>query len=285
MYNKTPKFSKREAPSASPITCYYPHSRPDSERNWIDKPYYQIVSIDPAIHNYAIRIERWYKEEKQIIPILFDKITLSDKNKEEDDIVDNVYVNLSNFLDQYLDLFMDCNYIICEKQMAINYNSLRIMQHTISYFTTKLKDNELLSSIIELCPKLKGLMLGAPKGMNYNETKKWSVVKCGEILEERGDEVSLLILNQSKTKKDDLADTVCQARALLIYLKLDFGEITKDKEFMDNHKYLYAGTIPTVKITKPRKKVEKEKVPPKPKMIYDEVDGNGIPKKRLIRKV
>lgn len=282
MYKKALKFSKCETPMKSPINLYYPHSKPDCERDWINKPYYQILSIDPAITNYAIRVERWYKEEKQIVPILFDKITLYNKEENDEDIVDNVYINLTNFLDKYLDIFTDCNYVICEKQMAVNYRSLRISQHTISYFIMKLKDNELLTSIIELCPKLKGLMLGAPRGMNYNETKKWSVTKCDEILEQRGDEISKLIMSKTK-KKDDLSDTVCQARALLIYLKLDFGDIVKDENFVNDKKILYVGTIPVSRVIKPRKKTEKAPAPPK--LIFDEVDGNGIPKKRVYRKI
>lgn len=268
---KAQKPKKSETQTLEPLTFFYPHSKPETERDWASKPYYQVTSIDPAIDNYAIRVERWYKDEKQIIPLFFDKISLP---KEEG--FEKCCVNLSNYLDKYLNLFIESNYIICEKQMAINYNSTRISQHTISYFMLRLKDNELLTSIIELCPKLRLNMLGAPKGMNYFERKKWVTEKCFEILQERGDEISLLILNDCK-KKDDLADTVCQVKGLFIYFKIDFDKITKDENFMNEMRPLYNGEIPILKVKKQRKTTQRKKV--EKELPSDEVDENGILKR------
>lgn len=208
------KINKSESPDKTPYTIYYPHIIPDTERKWI-QPYYQVISIDPARKNYALRIERRY-HNGWITPLVFNKISIESIEKKEDVNIYNTYQVLTGFLDKYLEFYDDCHFIIVERQLPQNYRATRIAQHTISYFSIKLQDKPLLPSIIEVDPKLKGKTLGAPKGLNENQLKVWATQKARELLTMRLDKFSLQVLDHFKKKQDDLSDTVCQIEALFI---------------------------------------------------------------------
>lgn len=208
------KISKTESPDKTPYTIYYPHSLPSTERKWTQQ-YYQVVSIDPARKNYAIRIERRY-HNGWITPVAFDKTAIEAIDKEGDATVCNTYQNLTNFLDKYKKFYEDCHFIIIERQLPQNYKATRIAQHSISYFSILLHNSPLLPSIIEVDPKLKGKVLGAPKGINDKQLKAWAVEKGREYLTIRLDDFSLQVLDHFRNKQDDLCDTVCQIEALFI---------------------------------------------------------------------
>ena len=53
------KVPKTQQPSKSMYTLYYPHTTKIENRKWT-QPYVQFISIDPAIKNLAIRVERRY---------------------------------------------------------------------------------------------------------------------------------------------------------------------------------------------------------------------------------
>jgi hypothetical protein len=89
---------------------------------------------------------------------------------------------------------------------------VKVMQHIIAYFSIVTKDMELLPSIIEVDPKLKGAVFGFGR-CDYKTLKTKSVEKAMELLEERDDETSIEIMNFWKSKKDDLADTVIMIEA------------------------------------------------------------------------
>lgn len=208
------KISKSESPDKTPYTVYYPHDKPNEQRNW-DQGYYQVVSIDPARKNYAMRIERRYHDGK-IIPIVFDKVAIESFEVKEKITICNTYQMLTAFLDKYLQFYYDCHFFIIERQLPKNYKATRIAQHTISYFSVKLQNAHLLPSIIEICPKLKGKVLGAPGGINDKQLKTWAVEKARELLAMRQDKSSVDVMNHFHNKQDDLADTICQIEALFI---------------------------------------------------------------------
>ncbi len=212
------KINKTESPDKTPYTVYHPHDTAPSERKWNDE-YYQIVSIDPAKKNYALRIERRYKNG-WITPIVFDKTAIECIEVCGDTIICNTYEVLTAFLNKYKDKYYECHYIIVERQLPQNYKATRIAQHTISYFSILLKNSPLMPSIIEIDPKLKGRVLGAPKGINDNQLKRWAIEKARELLTIRRDEFSLKVLDHFKKKQDDLADTVCQIEAFFITIGL-----------------------------------------------------------------
>jgi hypothetical protein len=210
------KINKSETPDKTPYTLYYPHDTPSKDRDWTKEEYFQVVSIDPARKNYAMRIERRYKNG-WITPIVFDKVSIESIEKEGENIINDTYKVLTKFLDKYKEFYDGCHYIIVERQLPKNYKAVRISQHTISYFLLYLSNKPLLPSIIEIDSQLKGKMLGAPKGMKENYLKTWSVEKAKELLTMREDNYSLDILKVFKRKQDDLSDTVCQIEALFIY--------------------------------------------------------------------
>ena len=198
-----------------PYVIFYPHTREISERNW-NSDYCQVVSIDPGTKNFALRIERRYTSGK-VVPIVFDKASLNTSCIRNGEVYCEKYRSLSIFLNKYLEFYDLCHFIIIEKQLPQNSKATRLAQHTISYFSTILCDKPLLPSIIEVDAKLKGKMLGAPKGINSKQLKAWSVVEARRMLEEREDSFSIGVLNYFSKKQDDLCDTVCQAEALFRY--------------------------------------------------------------------
>jgi hypothetical protein len=208
------KVGVSESPDKTPYTVYYPHSKPISERAWT-QDYLQVVSIDPARKNYAMRIERRYKDGR-IVPVVFDKVAIEKFTQDGDALVNYTYEELTNFFRQYEKFYDDCHYIIIERQLPQNYKTTRIAQHSISYFSLFLHDKPLLPSIVEVDPKLKGKMLLAPKGITDKQLKTWAVEKCRELLNLRQDTFSLSVLDKFRNKQDDLSDTVCQVEALFM---------------------------------------------------------------------
>lgn len=206
------KINKSESPDKTPYTVYYPHSIDVSKRVW-NQNYYQVVSIDPARKNYAIRIERRYNNG-YIKPIVFDKVSIESFVEDKGVLINNTYQELTKFLNKYKEFYDDCHFIIIERQLPQNYKACRISQHTISYFSLILENKPLLPSIVEVDPKLKTKMLGAPSGLSDSQTKSWAVVEGRALLTKRGDEFSLQVLDLFRTKQDDLCDTICMIEAL-----------------------------------------------------------------------
>ena len=211
-YFGQPKITKTNRPDSTPYTVYYPHTIPQNNRNWT-QDYVQYVSIDPAIKNYAFRIERRY-HNGWITPVAFDKVNINEREVVEDVTVIKTYENLTIFLEQFRELYNDCHYIIIERQLPHNYQMVRIQQHTISYFSILLHNKPLLPAIIDVCPKLKGQVLKAPKNITYNQLKQWTIQIGRQLLEERQDNYSLSVLEKYRNKQDDLCDTIIQAEAL-----------------------------------------------------------------------
>ena len=208
------RINKSEAPNKEPYTLFFPHTISHTERNW-NQQYYQVISIDPARKNYALRIERRY-HNGQIIPIVFDKVCIKSVINEGGVTIENTYQMLTYFLDKYEKFYYDCHFLIVERQLPQNYKVALVAQHTISYFSIKLHNSTLLPCLVEIDPKLKGKYLGAPKGINEKQLKTWAVEKGREILVARNDLFSLSVLDYFKNKQDDLCDVVLQTEALFI---------------------------------------------------------------------
>ena len=208
------KINKTESVDKTPYTVYYPHSISYLERKWT-QPWYQIVSIDPAQKNYALRIERRYNNG-WITPIVFDKVAVASVIEDKNVTICNTYEVLTEFLDRYQEFYKDCHFVVIERQLPQNYKATRIAQHSISYFSLRLHNMPLLPSIVEIDAKIKGKILGAPKGINDKQLKTWAVQKARELLIMREDQFSLQVLNNFRNKQDDLCDTVCQLEALFI---------------------------------------------------------------------
>jgi hypothetical protein len=173
------------------------------------------VSIDPARKNYALRIERRY-HNGWITPVVFNKVSIETIQEDGPVTISNTYQTLTSFLDTYQEFYDQCHFIVIERQLPQNYKATRIAQHTISYFSIHLKDKPLYPAIIEIDPKLKGKVLGAPRTLTAQQLKPWAVEVARNILDLRMDTYSLEVLNHFKKKQDDLSDTICQVEALFL---------------------------------------------------------------------
>jgi hypothetical protein len=221
MYGR--KTPKTQEPYKSVYIGHNPHTIPLTNRKWADT--IRIISVDPGVTHYAIRVEeRNIRTVGPIKTLHFDKVGLKKADQElSKDLVCPVYSFITDYLDQYLELFKTCHMVIIEKQLSINYRAVRMSQHTLSYFMIHLKNTPNLPMFFEVIPKLKGRELGVPPNLNERGLKLWAVEKARELLVERNDTKGLEVLNRKdpvtgrKEKKDDLSDTVCQIEALFSY--------------------------------------------------------------------
>lgn len=225
-HRKTPKSQEAYK---SIYTVYNPHTMDLNQR--ISNNKVRVISVDPGITNFCIRVEeRGIKDYIPIKTLLFDKMHL---RKEEVELTDNLicqyYTTLNNYLDSNLDLFKTCDMVIVEKQLPINYKAVRISQHVITYFMVHLKNISSLPIIFEVDPKLKGRELGASSHLNSKGLKAWAVEEATRILQIRNDEYGLEVLRKNKRKADDLADTVCQIEAFFSYKDWPLSKDTRLK--------------------------------------------------------
>ena len=223
MYPK--KTPKSQEPDKSLYTIHHCHNTLEPIQWNTRSDYYRIMSIDPGKKNFCFRIEMRNLITKKIMTEVFEKIDLIGSQNTDRVTVDYVNRNVMLILDKYMHLILNCNIVIIERQLSINYKMVRFSQHIISYLMIRLMDNSLKTVILEIDSKLKTKQLRAPKSLGAKETKLWAIEKATELLTLRNDNVSINIMNKAqKSKKDDLADTVVQIEAVF---KL-FGLLTTE---------------------------------------------------------
>lgn len=214
-------YSKKLATEHQPFVvhrCNFNVDVDETLKYW-DSTKLKIVSIDPAINNFALGIFTRNLENNTRQTLFMDKVKFIDSPEE----------GIISFLDNLYKKYKDCNYIIIERQMHDNAIAFSVMHKVITYFQVKLQGKDVL--IYELDPKTKGRYLGAPP-FTYHELKKWSVRTAAMIHQLYSDEEGPKVLEKSK-KKDDLADIVCQEHALFLYLtetEYEYKEYVKGKK-------------------------------------------------------
>lgn len=211
-----------------PFIIYYPLD-PVNYSDLLKLEKIRTLSIDPALKNFAVRIEDRYNDNT-IKPVFFDKINFtkkgipySDLNKKGTEKINpELLWKITNYFNNLLPYIESCQVIGIERQMAINYKCTRVFQHLLSLFSFYIMTMKINSEciLIDINPKLKGKVLAAPKGIDI---KVWGVQKCKQLLQERGDDWSLKYLSKheksGKTKADDLADTVIQMEGWIRYIR------------------------------------------------------------------
>lgn len=205
-----------------------------------------VVSIDPATKNFAMRIE--IRNKDKVTPLVFIKTSFLTESSDEEGKVNILYASISTFLNKYFEYYMKSSYIIIERQPPINYKSVRISQHLISYFLLILRDSALNPVIVEVDPHLKAKMLNGPKGIGKRELKKWSRNTAREISTIRGDLFSLDVMNKAKGKEDDLADTICQIEAFFKLIGLPSAELSLSMQTKDSLSGLLSHSVPLTDI-------------------------------------
>src|SRR5438874_8442394 len=86
-----------------------------------------VASIDPAIKNFALRLES--RSRRSVTTIYMNKV------KFEDDT--SVYSQITTYLDEFNEDFLDVHITLIERQMSVNYNMIRVSQHCLTYFAIK----------------------------------------------------------------------------------------------------------------------------------------------------
>ena len=209
-----PKPNKGEEPESetNSYVIYYPHSKPTSARP-PPRDYDQVVSVDPAKKNYALRVDRRYRSGI-METLVFCRFAITERAVDGSTVYDFSYRNLTNVLNSYREYYFESDFVVVERQLPINYQATRVMQHTLSYFQIVLLDAPRLPAIIEINPRVKGDVLGYRGSKNSKaDLKLWAIQKALDIATQRRDAVAYSVIMTAK-KKDDLADTICQVEAL-----------------------------------------------------------------------
>ena len=212
------------------------HSRVRVEADWNQDHFYNI-SIDPGVVHLGIKIGRRWKDPSvkykcnrfEILHIK--KYKLAPHKGEKIDIILHKMDLILNFLfDEYKLIFL--HKVIVERQLNFNYKPTRIMQHVISYFKVRLRNAPYLPVIIEMDAKLKGAMLGAPKGLSERDLKRWSVAEGKRLAHALGMFHVLALIEheenqgtEANTKGDELTDAMLQEEALYIVWGWDKSHI------------------------------------------------------------
>jgi hypothetical protein len=238
---------KSQGVDSSACTFHYFHSIPLEDRKW-NQGWMQIISIDPAHKNFAMRIERRFPGGKKIIPIAYFKADISGdivaptvkgakkyQNKDISQLTCTTFSKLNTLLNQYTEFYPDCHYVLVERQMPQNHKMVKVMQHIISYFSVKLLDMPLLPHIVEVDPKLKNVIFGFGK-VDYSTGKKKGIEIGRKLLIARNDQQSLDILTFWKTKIDDLTDCLIQLEAFCRWMGYDW---TFEKEDLEEEGVYY----------------------------------------------
>lgn len=176
---------------------------------------FKIASIDIGTINFALVIEEFSESNKVRKVAEFALVTFGTSKC----ALSEICARVTAFLDTKALIFADCSVVLIEKQFfnskrkQYNVRALRIFQHVWSYFSIIYGP---FKQIIEFPSYLKTVALGMTKESNVSKLarKKFSVVRAGEILAERGDEY--LATFYDLKKKDDIADCLCQIEAYFI---------------------------------------------------------------------
>jgi hypothetical protein len=238
--NRFNKFKKAKSETEKDPLKFYsifnPHTleAPIMPKNakWI-----QVAAIDPAIKNLGIRVERWYPDNTietieyshTDLTIPFYKNNVSNLGQENFYYTNSCHI-LKDICKNYLE---DCHYIVIESQLSFAYDNVRIQSHITCALCIFLKNIGNRPLIIEMDPKLKTRLLGAPPMKDKKQIKQWAIDKACEFFTEEGDMESLqFIKDLSKIRKsDDIADAKCYLKALeILYESGTLPKINKRKQ-------------------------------------------------------
>lgn len=185
-----------------------------------------IASVDPGVRNFALRIEGRDIKTGHIRLIAFHNVDLTDgkginTKQSQGTNLASAFMRLTAFMKTLSNILEACHLFIIERQLPKNYMATRIAQHAVSFLVISIEASK-LPTIIEVSARLKGQLLGAPKGTKGKQLKKWSVEKAIQLLTAYQDTNSLTLLSQA-SKRDDLADTFCQIEAFLLFYQCKNG--------------------------------------------------------------
>jgi hypothetical protein len=187
-------------------------------------------SNNEATNSYNSLLNKVYKCGEIV---LIKNKDLTSNNIDDKCVNPQLFINMTEYLDEYKEYWNKCSAFIIEKQMSfrgkINVMALKLGQHCYSYFSFNYRD---FKCIIEFPAYHKTKVLGAPKKItnkwkelwpkaktfNKYYRKKWAILKAIDILKYRGNHEE--ILTQKKVKKDDMADCLlmCITFSYLVFV-------------------------------------------------------------------
>nr|QBK90806.1 MAG: holliday junction resolvase [Pithovirus LCPAC201] len=214
--------SKRDLPDKNLFTIHEINDENTISRDWNSANYITIISVDPGITNFGLRIERrpfgpdvWKVEVLHYANTCFKQCKTNTETNSS-----SLYRSITEYLKSLNSNVMDAHLILIERQLPVNHNMVRVSQHIITYFMTVLSDSTINPLIVEIDSSGKTKILGAPKGLSSSQVKDWSIEKSLQLSYIRKDWTSFMsILEATKNKSDDLADTMVQIEAICRHLK------------------------------------------------------------------
>jgi len=186
----------------------------------------QCLSIDPAIKTFSITIEKRYAHGyiETIYMANLDFSPYGDVNESTGTtaVSPGILAAITAVIQQLLTWISECRLIVVERPLAKNYKTSRVYQHLLTYFSAIAPTFKHYCLVMDVSPKLKGRVLGAPPHLNYNGLKAWAVDKAIELYTWRGDQTALNFIlawkKKGKTAASDPSDAAIQLEALLIAL-------------------------------------------------------------------
>jgi hypothetical protein len=190
------------------------------------RKYWQIISIDPGVDGFAIRIEK--RNYDGIIETLVWQIVncLTTEEKKTGIRVPGRFIDPTGYLNQYFTYYDNCHMVVIEKQLLINTQSVNMSKKIIDYFVAifKKRPKDLQPVIYEVNPRIKSCMMDKYFKLNiknYKNMKTRDINYCRHLLDIRNDKIGFEILQTyNKTHHDDMANILIQIEALFDLLKL-----------------------------------------------------------------
>lgn len=191
------------------------------------------ISIDVGIINFAIRSERRFSNGTSKC-LWIEKVSFDEKETGKASINPTTISNLHKFLIDRWNFFIEADLVIIERQLSVNLKSTAIMYMVISYLMSRIGGTDGLKKdivISDINPKCKGEYLGAPRGITKPQLKEWAIEVALKLCDLKGDDFSKKWIEYhrgaSKTKADDLSDTICQLEA---FIAMTAGPLTPGLE-------------------------------------------------------
>ena len=223
---EVPSQREAESPPRTPLSGGPPRGGGTGQYSVLES-FIHIMSIDPGIRNCGLRVEQRRLLDNVLVDVktvIMVRINFNEEDSQGErkdsgtvTLDTSYYTRSADILDQFIPYAIQCQYILIESQLPINYSMVRMSQHLITYLCVGVKNRGYRPLIIEIDPHLKSRLLNAPTKMKKPELKKWCRQKALEVLLARGDNVGHdAILKVGKG--DDMGDTVCQCEAWWIIL-------------------------------------------------------------------
>jgi hypothetical protein len=182
-----------------------------------------VCAIDPGVFNCAIRIAQ--KKEgvigvETIFMGKFDFSKIEHCQEKKSNVVVNkkkapfgiVLKNAAHVLRAMEPYLIMCDYIMVEAQLAVNTAANRLAHHIISVCGEIVLNKGVRPILVEIDPRAKSQVLGAPAHLDKPALKRWASLKGVSLLREHGEE-DIAVLVESIQKRDDLGDVICYTEA------------------------------------------------------------------------